>query len=271
MSEFLARLCGNYALFLETMRGKYDLAEKFYRLALRHAPEDPALLGDYADFLENVRADYDEAEACYRRACAAGPGHVNNLTNYATFLTEIRQEHRRAEDLYERALALCPSHRNTLFKYAIFLTDIRHDYERAEALYQHGLEVAPGNLAMLANYTGLLLMQGKEAEGLRALEAAIRHPSMQNPSADAAELWFYTLVYSQPASYGEALAHLKTLLDDQGARSPGWNLAPHLARARERGHLYSEWLDLLAAVIVDDAPIDVLRWWDAWREAEPNR
>jgi len=301
VSVMLAHMLGRYALFLEQIRGRYDLAERYYRRsiavdpdhvpnrgrfaiflevvrqdyegaeeqyqqAIALAPNDPVLLGNYADFLEQARGDLEGAELFYRRALEVAPTHPNNLTNYATFLMEVRGEYDRAESLYQKALEVAPWHRNGLFKYAIFLTDVRERYREAEELYRRGLTVAPENPAMLANYAGLLLLQGKESDGLAALERALRNPALQKPSADAAECWFYTMLYGSPGGYAEALKALRRLLE-AGVRSPGFNLGPHIARAEERGDPRGEWLATAAEVLLNQAPIEVLEHWAEWRAA----
>lgn len=304
MSNLLAHLLGRYALFLETVRGRYDLAERYYRRALavdpdhvanrgRYAvfletvrrdldgaeeqylqalalaPNDPALLGNFADFLEQGRDDLDGAEQFYRRALEADPLHPNNLTNYATFLAEMRGEYDRAEALYRRALEVAPNHRNALFKYALFLTDVRRDYAGAEALYRRGLAVAPHNGAMRANFAGVLLLAGKREEGLAALEEALSHPALQRPSADAAECWFYALVHGAPEGRPNALRALRRLLE-AGIRSPGFVLVPHVALAEAQGHPWAAWLEALALVLTARADLAFLAPWPAWQEASPG-
>lgn len=304
MSNHLAHLLGRYALFLETVRGRYDLAERYYRRALAvdpehvpnrgryavfletvrrdldgaeeqyqqalsFAPNDPVLLGNFGDFLEQARGDLEAAEQFYRRALEVAPNHPNNLTNYATFLTEMRGAHDRAEALYQRALERAPNHRNALFKYAIFLTDIRGDYPTAEALYRRGLQVAPENGAMRANFAGLLLLQGKRQEGLAALDEALRHPALLHPSADAAECWFYALVHGAPEGRATALKVLRRLLE-AGIRSPGFRLEPHVALVSEQDHPWAGWLPPLARVLTAEADLAVLAPWEAWQDALPG-
>ncbi len=257
---------GRFALFLETVRQDYDGAEEQYRQAIALAPNDPVLLGNYADFLEHARGDMEGAECFYRRALEVAPLHPNNLTNYATFLMEVSGEYDRAESLYQKALEIAPEHRNGLFKYAIFLTDIRGQYAEAADLYRRGLVVAPDNPAMLANFAGVLLLQGRETEGLAALEQALRHKSLQAPSADALECWFYGLIYGAPDGYPFALQAVRRLLE-AGIRSPGFNLEPHVEQAREREHPWAEWIALLAPVVIREAPIEVLAEWTEWQAA----
>ncbi|OTA42087.1 MAG: hypothetical protein A6D92_01660 [Symbiobacterium thermophilum] len=259
----------HYAIFLETVRGRYDEADAQYRAALRLAPNDPALLGDYADFLEHAVQDLDGAERYYRRALEADPLHPGNLTNYATFLTEVRGEHGRAEALYQRALEVAPLHRNALFKYALFLTDVKGAYDDAAELYRVALEAYPGNGAIMANLAGVLLLGGQAGEGRRMLSACLRHPALQRPTADAAEVRFYQVVYGDPEERPAALRALRRLLE-AGVRSPGFQLGPHVAAARGQGHPWAHWLGSLAAVLTGEAEPAVLNPWEDWAEARPD-
>jgi len=260
---------GRYAVFLETAVHDYDAAEAQYLAALALAPNRVPLLGDYAVFLEQVRGDMDAAERYYRRALEADPVHPNNLTNYATFLTEVRQEYERAESLYQRALEVAPLHRNALFKYALFLTDVKREYGDAAALYRVALSAYPGNAAIMANLVGVLFLAGRANEAGGMLRRALAHPALRRPGADAAECWFYQVVYGDAAERLPALSALRRLLG-VGVRSPGFLLEPHVAAARAGRHPWAEWLGPLAAVLTDEVEIDVLDGWEAWAAARPD-
>lgn len=264
-----ARIMRLYAGFLEMRLEAWDLAEAYYERALRIDPENPALLGNYAEFRASIRQDYDRAEALYVQAMRASPSHVNNLQNYATFLSEVRSRHDQAEALYEQALALDPLDRFTLFHYAVFLTDIRGELAEAEGLYRRGLLVAPHNPAMHANLIGLLLLQGKEEEGLARLDEALGRPVPDDSLPDVLECWFYALLYRKPEFHREALVQIRGLLE-RGVYSPGFNLAPHVAGVRAMGHPLGEWLEPLAAVITGNAPTAVLEPWALWAQGLPT-
>ena len=70
---------GNYGLFLHNIRGEYDEAEKYYRLAVELNPNSALLLGNYAIFLERVRKNYNKAEEFYQRALSEDPNHKTYL------------------------------------------------------------------------------------------------------------------------------------------------------------------------------------------------
>jgi hypothetical protein len=66
-----------------------------------------------------------------------------------------------------------------------------------------------------------------------------------------------------PASErNESLRELKKRIL-AGARSPGWDLKPNVARAKQDGHPAKSWLDKLAAVISDRAEPKTLDRWKA--------
>ena len=81
------------------------------------------------------------------------------------------------------------------------------------------------------------------------------------------ECWFYALAHRAPERRGEALAQLKRLIVNEGARSPGWDLSGNVERARIEGHPDAAWLGLLADVIGEKATPAVLDAWPAWTAA----
>ena len=96
-------------------------AEDFYRRAIEADPQNASNLGNFAFFMQTIRGQHDEAEALYRRAIEADPKHANNLGNFANFMTDIRGQNDEAEDLYRRAIEADPKHANTLGNFAQFL------------------------------------------------------------------------------------------------------------------------------------------------------
>lgn len=98
---------------------------------------------------------------------------------------------------------------------------------------------------------------------------ALRHPALQSPSADAAECWFYALVHGAPEGRGPSLTALRPLLET-GIRSPGFRLEPHVAIAAREGHPWAGWLEVLAQLLTDQAPLLVLDPWAEWRAALPG-
>lgn len=143
---------GNYAIFLNNVRGDHDRAEEFYKRALESDPNDADILGNYAIFLTNVRGDHDRAEEFYKRALESEPNRADILGNYANLLTDVRGDHDRAEEFYKRAIESDPSHASTLGSYAILLKNVRGDYDRAEEFYKRAIESDPNHANNLVNY-----------------------------------------------------------------------------------------------------------------------
>ena len=113
----LASVLGNQAIDLKRLKNM-DAAEALYRRAIAAEPTHASILGNYANFLQMVRGDMDAAEALYQRAIEAYPIHASHLGNYANFLVAVRNDVDAAEALYRRALAADPLHANNLGNYA---------------------------------------------------------------------------------------------------------------------------------------------------------
>ena len=241
-----------------------DEADRTYREGLEQFPGSAPLLDTYAVFLDEVRKDYDGAEEHYRRALAADPNLANTLSNYANFLRIVRKDYDRAEEHFRRALAADPNNAIILGSYAILLGIVRKDYDGAEERYRRALAADPNNAINLGNYAGLLLARGKREEGLEALDRALRLPALQPDLA--AECWFYALAHRPAGDRAKALKALKRLIQE-GARSPGWDLTPHVERARQEKHPDIAWLENLAAVISEGAGVGVLNGWADWNKA----
>jgi len=254
---------GNYATFFWQMRHDYERAEEFYHRAIEADPRHANILGAYATFVWHVRHDYERAEEFYRRAIDADPNQVNALSNYAVFLHHIRHDYERAEEFYRRAVEADPNHVINLGNYANFLWQVHQDYERAEAFYRGVIEVEPNDASNLGNYAQLLLSQGRRDQG-EAMLARAEAGSDSNPPLQA-ELAFYRYAHF-PENAPAALNKLKEVLT-AGGRSPGWNLEPNIARARQDGHPNVPLLEALAAVITGSESIDSLQAFPEWQAA----
>jgi Tfp pilus assembly protein PilF len=259
---------GNYANFLTTVRSDHDQAETFFKLAIEADPRHANILGNYANFLMTVRSDLDQAETFYKRAIEADPRDANILGNYAFFSQTVRSDHDQAETFFKRAIEADPRHANTVGNYANFLQNVRSDHDQAETYYKRAIEADPRHANNLGNYAGFQLLFGGEhrrEEALEILQQVLSEPDL--PDALAAECWFYAAVYRPKSDREEAVRKLKQVLQ-AGARSPGWDLEPHVARARKMGHPDADWLEKVAAVISFGAEIAILADWPEWRAAD---
>jgi hypothetical protein len=97
-----------------------------------------------------------------------------------------------------------------------------------------------------------------------ALERAWLEAASSENSGIHVECLFYAFIH-RAEKQTETLRHLKWLLVG-GARSPGWNLRPHVQIAVEDHHIDSEWVERLAAVISEGADIHTLDGWRKWNE-----
>ncbi len=210
--------------------------------------------------------DPDQVQKTYLQGIDQFPQSAPLLGNYANFLRTVHKDHDRAEAYYQKAIEADPKFAIHLSNYALFLQDIRKDYDRAEAHFQKALEADPKHASLLGNYAGFLLGRGRQAEGLSFLDRALTAEGFSERPTLAAECWCYAFVHRRPEERAAALKELKAVLS-AGGRSPGWDLAPHLAQARTSGRADLPWLEKLAAVISDGADLSTLDGWAEWNSA----
>lgn len=241
----------------------WDQAQKYYKEALAFNPKEPAFLGSYANFLHTIRHDYEEAETFYKRALEVDPNNAADLNNYANLLYAIRHDYDEAETFYKRALEADSTYAGYIGNYANFLHQVRHDYEQAEELYKRALEVDPNDANHLGNYAQLLLSQGRRDEGEAILSQAETEHDLGLPLQ--AELAFYRYAHF-PNDTPSALSKVKDIVM-AGGRSPGWNLEPNIARARQAEHPNVPLLEALSAVIAGRASLESLQDSPDWQSA----
>jgi Tfp pilus assembly protein PilF len=241
-------------------------ADSIYMKGLEQFPNSGQLLSSYANFLRDFRKDNVRAEEYYQRALACDAQNVDLLQNYAFFLARIRKDNDRADELYQKALAMDANNARLIATYASFLAKMRRDPKRAEDIYRRAVAIDAGDPYILAGYAGFLLAQGREEEGLAALGKVLPQLSTTEAPNLALESWFYLLAHGPVESRAKTLADLKRALK-AGRRRPGLITTPNIARARQVGHPDSPWLEKLAAVISDEANLNVLDDWPAWKGA----
>jgi len=255
---------GNYARFLKDVRKDAERAEEMYQRAIEADPKSSINLGSYARFLRSVRKDDVRAERMFRRALEADPTDAYNLGSYARFLKTVRKDDDGAEQLYHRALEVDPDNAKNLGDYAVFLQFVRKDPARAEEMYQRAVTAAPKDAAKLSHYAGLLLAAGRGSEGLEVLERALRAIDATTHRGVQVECWFYVFVHGAPGRRRAALARVKRLVVDRGARAEEWDFSRNVERAMNDGHPEAAWLPQLCAVLNDAADPDSLDVWPAW-------
>jgi Tfp pilus assembly protein PilF len=159
-----AAILSNYAVFLKTILKNYDRAQEFYERAIKADPNNAATLGNYAILLKDVRKDYDRAQEFFERAITSDPNNATNLSNYAIFLTSIRKEYDRAQEFYDRVITADPNNATYLGNYAYFLTDIRKDHDRAQEFYERAIAVDRNHATNLGNYAIFLTAIRKDQD-----------------------------------------------------------------------------------------------------------
>lgn len=250
--------------------------DQIYQDAIKALPDSAKLLGNYALFLHTVRKEYDAAETYYIRALEADPKMLNNITNYAVFLRQVRKNADKAEGYYLQALEADPGRRITLGNYANFLRDLRKDYEKAEIYYIRALEAEPDDatnyessskLLLESNYARLLFETGKIDAGLSILDQVSAKPEAEIPSSLAVVLRMYAICHRLPNDWRTSLTSMKKLLLEDRVRCDDWDYSGVIEAAKKRGHPASEWLEPLAAVCSNNMDASVLNEWDAWNKA----
>lgn len=164
-------LFGNFAVFMENVRGDYDEAEQLYRKAQELDPDEPIYAGNFALFLHRVRKNYDQAERLFRKALELDPEHANITGNFASFITRVRKDYDEAERLYRRALKLDPKHAGNTGNFAQFL-GLSGQLEEANALAMRGwqlLNATPGGSHAEIAFTRWLLDRHAGRDGNAAL------------------------------------------------------------------------------------------------------
>lgn len=278
---------GNYAVFVRQVRRDHNRAEEFYRRALDADPQHPLNLANFAFFLSEIRRDRDAADEMYRRAVAAAPRNGALLSTYADFKAKTDPD--RAEEMYEEALTLSPDSPDVLGSFALFLKRRRKDFARAGELYRRAIAADAtnsrnlGNYAVfllgsgaedgaiedafrqtlaldpesandLGNYAGFLYSRGELEEARSASDKALKN---LNPATDKPlelEIWFYRYCFDAQVQ-DDALARMQALIVD-GVRSIGFDLSPHVRRAKELGHPRLEVVEAAARVIGEDEGLE---------------
>ncbi|MEM9023717.1 MAG: hypothetical protein AAGB22_08240, partial [Bacteroidota bacterium] len=183
---------------------------------------------------KDFRDDADQAEVYYKRAIEADPNQANNLGNYAIFLKVIRQDFDQAEEYYRRATENDPNNAERIGSYAFFLSDVQQNFPEADQQFEKAYKLAAQEPNLAGNYAHHKIVAHRDFEAAeRLIDAAFTiEGSLGNGLL--AELWFYR--YAHYAQYLDTAATELDQLIANGARSPGWNLQPHVEIARENEH-----------------------------------
>ena len=139
--------------------------DAMFQHAIDTNPHDITILGDYALFIETVRGDINQAEQVFQHAIAVDPHHANTLGNYALFLQNQKGDTGQAQIIFQRAIEADPHDASNLGDYAVFLHTIINDTDQAEIMYKRAIEADPHNATNLRNYAAFLQYQKHDMDG----------------------------------------------------------------------------------------------------------
>ncbi len=241
-------------------------ADSVFAKGLEQFPQSSQLMNSYANFLRDYRKDNVRAEDFYQKALALDANNVELLQNYAFFLARVRKDFDRSEEFYQKALVVEPNNARLMATVASFLAKLKRDAKRAEESYLKALTMDEGDPYIQASYAGFLLAQGRDQEGMEALARVLPKPGSEETPNLALESWFYLLAHGPAESRAATLGSLKRAMK-AGRRRPGLILTPNILKARQAGHPDSTWLEKLALAINDEASLNTLDDWQAWKNA----
>lgn len=242
--ENVAWLNGNYALYLNEIKGDYTQAEIYYKKALELDPKDSNYNGNYALFLTNVKKEQILAEIYFKKAIEFEPNDNYFYGSYASFLKLIKKDYQEAEIYFRKALGTNSNKAINNSNYAVYLLEIKKDYLQAEIYYKKVFELDSKDANNNANYAQLLLQQKRIDEATSLIENAFENTDEENLLL---ELWFYRYAHN-PAFLEQAEKEIEKLLT-KGAKSEGWNFDENIKVAIEEGHPNPERLKELAKMI----------------------
>ena len=182
-------ILGDYALFLETVRGDMNQAEQVFRQAITVDPHHANTLGNYALFLQNQKGDTGQAQIIFEQAIEADPHDASNLGDYAVFLHTIINDEDQAEIMYKRAIEADPHNATNLRNYAAFLQYQQHDMDGAEEMYRQAITYESRNTIELTPFTCNSILETAHIETSRTRDMYI--VSIEASSSNTSTLGLY--------------------------------------------------------------------------------
>jgi protein O-mannosyl-transferase len=258
-------ILSDFAAFL-ALTGQSEAADRAYQTALAASPYDSNLLANYATMRARL-GQLEEAERLARRATTAQP---HDARAWATLghVTFLQGRHDEAEQAYSRSLEIEPDRVGSIGDLAMIEARRGHE-EQARHLFDRALAIDRRHPVNLGNLAWLTFRSDRTAAGALVREAQAALPGSRTlTSPDCSEieveLSFYSCADGGPDDAG-ALRQLKRSLLD-GRRSKGWDFSPVIeAVADDWGD--TTFLEALAKVAADEAPIETLDAFPEWRDA----
>jgi len=204
--------------------GKYEQAEKAYRMAAQRHPKDPVAQRDLGDILA-INRRFSNAEIAYRQVLRSDPGDLEARHELGRVLLS-QGKGREAAQQFRRVLAGDPT--DELRLSALTQLGAAHaemgDHEAARTAWEEVLQEDPRNARVHYCIATSFLAQGHEGQARGHLDDAIK--------ADP--------------DYGEARHALRNL-DQRARRDVGW-------RAADDGWVAPPFAGIsLTAMMLDDA------------------
>ena len=204
--------------------GKYEQAEKAYRMAAQRHPKDPVAQRDLGDILA-INRRFSNAETAYRQVLRSDPGDLEARHELGRVLLS-QGKGREAAQQFRRVLAGDPT--DELRLSALTQLGAAHaemgDHEAARTAWEEVLQEDPRNARVHYCIATSFLAQGHEGQARGHLDDAIK--------ADP--------------DYGEARHALRNL-DQRARRDVGW-------RAADDGWVAPPFAGIsLTAMMLDDA------------------
>jgi protein O-mannosyl-transferase len=223
----------------------------------------------YADNLQRVIKQRDDfalgadAETAEALESPSPKGDKKPWWHYQR-LADMAGDIDRKEAIFREAIVELPYSHELLGNYALFLTDIRKDLNRAEEMYKRAIEANPKQANHLGNYAGLLFGLGR----IEASEIVNRYDNVRvgEPNSATIEVAFYRYANDSDDNRFAALKEIIALLG-KGIHSENWDFSLNIERAKLQKHPEIKWLPKLAAVINNEASVEILKDWPAWKEA----
>ena len=242
--------------------GRHQQAIDYFKLAIRHKPDDPFLHFNMGVSLHD-QGRLNEALGCYRKAISLKPDHTKAHNRLGMTLQQLGKPD-EALPCYRIALTLAPRSaeiHNNLGAALYKLGRIRE----AEACYRNALEINPDFADALGNLGVALQNLGGSDEALdcyrRALTIDPKHTETYNNQGTALQdlrrydeaLNSYRQAIALKPDYAEAYCNLSTLLYGTGRGAEAvaaLNECLRIAPRHAKAHLY-QMLNYLPIVPAD--------------------
>ena len=154
---------------VRTRRGQFDIAQRFYERAVRHAPDEPVFHKSLADVLRNIgnNGEAEVAEARYRRTLA------ERYRRQAHWFIEKRQPQRALTPL-QKAIEADETFILALKDYAYVQMQLGA-FTDAKQLYQRVLTIAPNSRQALLHLGMIETKLGNQTTAVSHYLALIQH------------------------------------------------------------------------------------------------